>query len=182
MENRKANIIIGSAGGTASKQSKTYKISLPTEWVRELGITDTSRQVQLSFDGEKIIIEKCRSVDEFIQYKVSMGHDIKKFEYYDENTLCSIIAADFSDETLAFENYVDNNIKTAFGKNENPTWTDFENFLADRCVPESRAGIQHYINALGIDEYDPIEIIKKTQGRMAEDSQWLKISEVEHED
>lgn len=181
MQNRKANIIIGSSGGTASKKSKTYKISLPTEWVRELGITDSERQVRISFDGEKIMIEKCRSTEEFIRYKISMGHDIKKLEYYDKDTLCTVIAADFCDKTLAFENYVDDNIKTAFGKNENPDWTDFENFLADRCVPKSRAGIQHYIDALGIAEYEPIEIIKKTHGKMAEDSQWLNICEVGHE-
>ncbi len=181
MENRKANIIIGSAGGTASKKSKTYKISLPTEWIRKLEITDSNRQVQLSFDGEKIIIEKCRSIEEFIKHKSSMLHDIKKLEYYDKNTLCTTIAADFSDKTLSFENYVGDNIKTAFGKNESPDWADFEDFLSERCVPKSRSGIQHYINALGVDEYEPIEIIKKTQGRMADDNQWLKICEVEYE-
>ncbi len=75
-----------------------------------------------------------------------------------------------------------NDFLKAFGRNKNPDWTDFETFLADRCIPETRAGMQYYLNALGLDEYNPVEIIKKTKGRMAEDSQWLKISELVPED
>ena len=59
-----------------------------------------------------------------------------------------------------------------------PDWTDFEVFLEERCVPESRSGIREYLEALGLDRYDPLEIIKKTGGRMAEDEQWIKTEEI----
>ena len=58
MEKRIAKIIIGKAGGTASKNALTYKISLPTTWVNELKITPDNREVLMSFDGEKIIISR----------------------------------------------------------------------------------------------------------------------------
>ena len=51
MESRIANIIIQTPGGTASKGSSTYKVSLPSSWVKELGITEENRQIELSFDG-----------------------------------------------------------------------------------------------------------------------------------
>ncbi len=52
------NIIIARAGGTAGKKSVNYKISLPAEMVREMGITPEDKSVLVYFDGERIIIEK----------------------------------------------------------------------------------------------------------------------------
>ena len=66
-------------------------------------------------------------------------------------------------------------MKTAFGTNELPTWEDFELFLEERCVPRERAGLREYLEALGLEEYDPLDIVRKTQGRMAEDDQWLEV-------
>ena len=40
------------------------------------------------------------------------------------------------------------------------------------------SGIREYLETIGVDEYNPIEIIKKTQGRMAEDHQWIKMEDV----
>jgi hypothetical protein len=31
-----------------------------------------------------------------------------------------------------------------------------------------------WVQALGLEEYDPLAIVRKTQGRMAEDDQWLE--------
>lgn len=52
------NIIIAKAGGTAGKNSVNYKISLPAEMVRELGVTPENKGVIVSYDDGKIIIEK----------------------------------------------------------------------------------------------------------------------------
>ena len=38
---------------------------------------------------------------------------------------------------------------------------DYNSFLEDRCVPKSRMGIREYLFSIGLDEYSPIEIIKK---------------------
>ena len=52
------NIIIAKAGGTAGKASVNYKISLPSDMVRELGVTQEDRKVPVSMINGKIIIEK----------------------------------------------------------------------------------------------------------------------------
>lgn len=52
------NIIIAKAGGTAGINSVNYKISLPAEYVKKLGVTQDDKKVLVSFDGGKIIIEK----------------------------------------------------------------------------------------------------------------------------
>lgn len=177
MEKRIAKLIVGKAGGTASKDSKTYKVSLPTKWVAELSLTDS--KMEIAFDGERIIISPRLSMAEYLEKKKLLGHKLVKFEFYDGEILCTKIIADFTDETLSVENTTDNIVKTAFGKNEVPTWEDFQSFLEERCVPRSRSGIREYLETIGVGSYEPLEIIKKTNGRMAEDNQWLKWEVIE---
>lgn len=99
-----------------------------------------------------------------------------KLSFYDGTTLCTTILADEATHTLSVENYTDNLIKTAFGRNQSPTWDDLQDFLEERCIPRTRGGLRYYLDAIGVDEYDPLEIIKKTKGRMAEDDQWIEVS------
>ena len=164
MERRIAKLIVGKAGGTAGKDSKTYKVSLPSKWVAELGLTES--KMEISFDGERIIISPHLSMDEFLEKKESLGHKLLKLEFYDGEILCTKIIADFTDETLSVENTTEHIVKTAFGKKEVPTWEDFLNFLEERCVPRSRSGIREYLEAIGVEEYNPLEIIKKTNGKI----------------
>lgn len=52
------NIIMGKAGGTAGKNSVNYKISLPAEMVKSLGVTQEDKAVSVDYVNGKIIIEK----------------------------------------------------------------------------------------------------------------------------
>ena len=176
MEKRTAKLIVGTPGGTAGNGAKTYKISLPTKWINEMNISD--KQMVLFFDGEKIIIASQMSFQEFITRKKELHHKILLLRFYDKNDLCTEIAADFTDKTIAVQNYTDNIIKTAFGNNKNPDWNDFEAFLADRCIPESRSGLREYLEAIDEVKYAPLQIIQKTKGKMAEDQQWIETEEV----
>ena len=175
MDIRKANIIVGKSGGNAKGESKTFKLSLPTAWMRELGIDDDSRQVELSFDGEKIVLQKALTLDEFAKARISLGHEVWLLKYYNGEILCTEICSDFSEKSVRVKNHTDQMIKTAFGKNETPSWDEFVAFLEERCVPRGREGIREYLETIGVDEYDPFEIIKKTAGRMAEDDQWIEL-------
>ena len=47
--------------------------------------------------------------------------------------------------------------------------------IRDSCIPRSRAGLREYLEAIGVEEYDPLAIIRKTEGRMAEDQQWIRV-------
>jgi antitoxin component of MazEF toxin-antitoxin module len=52
------NIIMGKVGGTAGKNSINYKISLPAEMVKDLGVTQDDRAVLVFFEDGKIVIKK----------------------------------------------------------------------------------------------------------------------------
>lgn len=54
------NIIIARAGGTAGKNSVNYKISLPADMVKAIGVTPEDKGVIVSLEGGKIIIEKSK--------------------------------------------------------------------------------------------------------------------------
>ena len=177
VEKRIAKIIVGSAGGTAGKGAKTYKVSLPTKWVSEMNLADT--QIEMYYDGEKIIIAPHLSLCDFVKKKKDQKHDLLYVCFYDGESLCSKICADYTDKTIVAENHTKNIVKTAFGNNMAPTWEDYQNFLEERCIPKSRSNLREYLETIGVESYDPLAIIKKTNGRMAEDNQWIKLEEIQ---
>lgn len=59
-DTRKAKILFSKSGGTASKNGITNRVTIPTVWVREMGITKDDRDVVLKFENGIITIEKYR--------------------------------------------------------------------------------------------------------------------------
>ena len=57
-DTRKAKILFSKSGGTASKNGITNRVTIPTVWVREMGITKDDRDVILKFENGIITIEK----------------------------------------------------------------------------------------------------------------------------
>ncbi len=98
-----------------------------------------------------------------------------RLRYMNKNKLCTLIDIDEINRKIRIKNYVSNIIYRAFGNNTNPTFEDYEQFLESRCFPRTRDKIKIELEALGIPFYDPMLIIEKTQGRMAEDDFWIII-------
>lgn len=175
MEHRITKLIVSNSGGTASKGSKTYKVVLPNSWVKELELDDS--RINIMFDGKSICITKSVTPIEFAFNKKAMNHIVKKLTFYNGELICSILYVDFTDKTLMVENNDADAVKLAFGNNLMPTWQDFENFLKERCVPRERSGIREYLEVIGVDNFDYMEIIQKTKGKMAEDNQWINVED-----
>ena len=95
--------------------------------------------------------------------------------YMYKNKKCTLIDVDETNEKIWVKNYVRNIMFRAFGANSEPTYEDFKEFLKSRCFPETRDKMKIQLEALGIPFYDPMLIIGKTQGRMAEDDFWIFI-------
>ena len=161
MEERKAHIQINKAGGTAGETSKNYRISLPSLWMKKMGIDEENKEVCIQFDGEA----------------KKKKHPLTVLYFYYEDTLCTKICADYQTQKVAIQNETKDVLRRAFGVEAYPTWTDYMDFLRERCVPETRDGISFYLKELGLEVYEPLEIIRKTEGRMAEDNHWIRIME-----
>ena len=104
-------------------------------------------------------------------------HPLTVLYFYYEDTLCTKICADYQTKKVAIQNETKDVLRRAFGVEAYPTWTDYMDFLRERCVPETRDGISFYLKELGLEVYEPLEIIRKTEGRMAEDNHWIRIME-----
>ena len=176
METRNAKLIINKSGGTASEKSKTYRVTIPNSWVEQLGISEDNREIELSFDGTEITVRRKQTMQE---YKDTHNRNkLLQLQFFHGDSLCTTILADETAEKVLIENHTSDPLYTAFGVNENPGWQDYQSFLEERCIPKSRAGLQKYLNAIGVDEYHPLEIIRKTKGKMAEDRSWLEVTEL----
>ncbi|SHI43961.1 putative transcriptional regulator [Butyrivibrio fibrisolvens DSM 3071] len=89
--------------------------------------------------------------------------------------VCTIIDVDEMERKIAIHNYISNPIYRAFGVNTEPTFEDYEEFIKSRCFPETRDKLKLELKKLDIPFYDPIMIIEKTMGRMADDDFWIRI-------
>ena len=77
---------------------------------------------------------------------------------------CTVIDVDFLDQKVVIQN-----------KTEHPTWNDFENFLRDRCFPQTRGNCKELLQEMDLTDYDPLKIVEKTRGRLADDEMWLRL-------
>ncbi|MCL2663554.1 MAG: hypothetical protein FWE83_09545 [Oscillospiraceae bacterium] len=100
MKKRTTQVNISSAGGTASQGSKTYKVTLPNSWMTAMGIDEDCRYLEISFDGKQIILSRYIKGKEFVTQKLEQRHDVRLLKFYDNNTLCTNIYADFTDKAL----------------------------------------------------------------------------------
>ena len=95
------------------------------------------------------------------------------YMYKDE--VCTIIDVDDKKRKVNIHNYTDLLQYRAFGVVETPTYEDYEEFLESRCFPRTRDKMKLILKDLDIPFYDPMLIIEKTEGRMAEDDFWIRI-------
>ncbi|MCD7736112.1 MAG: Hin recombinase [Lachnospiraceae bacterium] len=107
---------------------------------------------------------------------ISLREYIMRMDFMCGAELCTVLLVDFRGQKIAIKNQTMDVIHRAFGMKEKPGWDDFEDFLESRCFPESRDQIHLVLEDTGLDFYDPLSIVEKTKGRMAEDQQWLQIT------
>lgn len=88
---------------------------------------------------------------------------------------CTLIEVDDMNRKIHIQNYTSRIMYMAFGANQKPSYEDYSEFLKSRCFPETRDKMKIQLDALGIPFYDPMMIIEKTKGRMAEDDFWILI-------
>lgn len=98
-----------------------------------------------------------------------------RMKYMFQNELCTVIDIDERARQVRIKNFRSNPIFRAFGNNEHPSYEDYEEFLESRCFPKTRDKMKIMLEMLGIPFYDPMLIVEKTQGRMAEDDFWIQI-------
>ena len=91
------------------------------------------------------------------------------------NEICTVIDVDELNRKVEIKNFTSNFIYKAFGNNEKPNFEQYKEFLEARCFPRDRDKMKLILQDLELPFYEPMLIIEKTQGRMAEDDFWIKV-------
>ena len=107
------------------------------------------------------------------------GKYVLKIDFMYKQKVCTEIYVDFENRKIKAVNRTDDIMKRAFGVNENPDWDAFNVFLKSRCMPESRDNAKNVLEKIGIDNYDCMRIVEKTNGRTPDDEQYFKFTRKE---
>lgn len=106
---------------------------------------------------------------------IDLSEYTMRMDYMYKEEVCSVILINYRAQKITVINETDDLIHRAFGVRVRPGWKEFEEFLESRCFPRTRDRIRMVLEDMGLDFYDPLSIIERTEGRMAEDGQWIRI-------
>lgn len=109
------------------------------------------------------------------QIRIPERNNKLRLMYMYKNELCTLIDVDEVNRDIVIKNYKKNLMFRAFGANEHPEYDDYVEFLKSRCFPETRDKLKLVLKELNIPFYDPLLIIEKTKGKMAEDDFWIEV-------
>ncbi len=96
------------------------------------------------------------------------------YVYLDRGEPATLIDTYSFTRKVQIVNFTDDMLSRAFGIKETPGWKDWEAFLESRCMPHTRYGIREELKYMGLDAYDPFQIVEKTKGRVYGDGQSLE--------
>ncbi len=57
---RYQKVSVTAAGGNASAGSKHFRMSIPSNWAKSIGLTPDDRSICIKFDGSRVILEKAQ--------------------------------------------------------------------------------------------------------------------------
>ena len=104
-----------------------------------------------------------------------------EFEYMNKEKVVAHISID--GVSIKQELFTKNILDIPIVKN-NPTINDLYDFFESRIFPRERADKDDLLELLGLKEYNPYEIVKKTHGLHYDDFRWIKFKgeSIEFED
>ena len=114
-----------------------------------------------------------QTVERYLNTSIGDGCTMR-LTYMFRRQPCTVIDVNFLDRKVVIQNKTDDILHRAFGVIKDPTWNDFENFLRDRCFPQTRGNCKELLQEMGLTDYDPLQIAEKTKGRLADDEMWLR--------
>ncbi len=125
------------------------------------------------------IVTLCRLIREDMdcveRFKMPEWKGTLRLLYGQGEEIYTIIDVSPQHRKVTIYNYTQDIMRRAFGKIESPSYEQYEAFLESRCFPRSRDKMKLMLEELDLPFYDPLLIIEKTQGRMADDDFWLKV-------
>lgn len=95
--------------------------------------------------------------------------------YLFHREVCAVIDVDERNRRVKVHNFTNDFLQRPFGREETPSFDEYEMFLESRCFPRTRDKMKLILKELDLPFYEPLMIIEKTQGKMAEDDFWIRV-------
>lgn len=104
-----------------------------------------------------------------------------EFDYLYGEKLCTTVKVD-KQLNVTFQNYTDEKdwVDNAFGRAKEADFEMYENLLKYRCFPKERGNCQELLEAMGLKEYSPLDIVRQTHGVMVDDMYWIRFADERH--
>ena len=180
-ETVKAIIELYHNGHSVSALAGEYGVSRQT---MSFYINSVSTEIEITSKDENATVVRSLSYWRRVNREFGLSDsELKDYsmrlDYMLDDKLLTTILADVKKEKILTINYSESPMKCAFGIKKRPTWDDFNFFLKDRCLPSSRDHLKLVLRDMNLDFFDPLLIVRKTGGRMAEDRRSIKITDFE---
>ena len=125
------------------------------------------------------IVTLCRLMREdsecVARYRVPAQKEPLRLWYGQGEDIYTIIDVSPQHRQVTVYNYTKDLMRRAFGRIESPSYEQYEAFLESRCFPKNRDKMKLMLEELNLPFYDPLMIVEKTEGRMADDDFWLRL-------
>jgi len=124
----------------------------------------------------RILWEYPQIIDRLIVPKKTAPY---RFWYSWRDYRCTMIDVDDKKRQVEIKDFTLERSKKAFGVLTTPTYADFEEFAAYRCGITGHDGeeLKRVLREHGLTKYEPLTILRKTQGRLPEDEFSLILEE-----
>ena len=99
--------------------------------------------------------------------------NILEFDFLYMDMLCTSVKANFTTGVVERVDYVNEPILMVFGKLE-PNIDNLLLFFQERVFPDTRPDTYDMLEFMGLKEYNPLDICKKTHGKCWEDEMWIR--------
>ena len=96
-----------------------------------------------------------------------------RFQYMERDKKTADVEVDYASKTVNYKTYADDIYALPFGVNMQPNIADVNRFFESRCFPKERRNCKQLLEDLGLEEYIPLDIVRKTHGRQLEDYCWI---------
>lgn len=156
-----------------SQRVLAYKCGIPQstlariETERTVPMIDTLNKIVEALDMEIKIEEKPEVIPE-----LSRWNELQFCAYWKDELISSVRV---EGTTAYITRFILHPIKQIFYADKMDIF-QLSGILEDRCWERGRADIREILKCIGLDNYDPLEIVKKTHGVTYNDFLWFQFS------
>ncbi len=100
-------------------------------------------------------------------------HDKLIFDYMNKDDVCSHVEVDLTTKQILCEDFTDVKHHLVFAKRPH-TIDNLNFFFETRCFPRGREDEKDILEFLGLRQYNPLDIVRKTHGAMHKDFCWIR--------